>query len=65
MKPENQHIVFYAQFRNQRSYDALKFYEKIFQETRKIASKMNVDKEILEIKPRTTHLSVYRANAGP
>ena len=37
------------------SYDDLEFDEKIFQETRKIASKINVDKDILEIKPRTAN----------
>ena len=47
-----------------RNYDALKFDEKILQETRKIASKINVDTEMLEIKQRTANLSVYRANAG-
>ena len=47
------------------SYDDLKFDEKIFQETHKIASKINVDKDILEIKPRTANQSVYRANVGP
>ena len=47
------------------SYDDLEFDEKIFQETRKIASKINEDKDILEIKPRTDNQSVYRANVGP
>ena len=37
------------------SYDDLKFDEKIFQETHKIASKINEDKDILEIKPRTAN----------
>ena len=48
-----------------RNYDAVKFDEKIFQESLKLASKVNVDKDTLEIKPRTARLSLYRANAGP
>ena len=48
-----------------RQYDSKKFAEKVFQPTIELAEKVGVHRFIVEIKPRTTGLSLYRANAGP